>query len=217
MARYKGEDEWSTDTQGYGFLVGQNGPDDFCHSSSMHGDGRKPLDFSSTDVSADSDCVSHGDFDDRQTAERKGSRSHKPKVIVADDEQIIADTLALILNRSGFEARAVYSGEAAVEVLACFEPDVLISDVVMGGMTGVEAAIAVQVLQPSCKVFLFSGQAATADLLHDARKQGHSFEIIAKPVHPNQLLARLRTGTLIDHPKSSQRISARFEERSSVF
>ena len=39
---------------------------------------------------------------------------------------------------------------------------------------------------------LFSGQAATADLLEDARKRGHQFEILAKPVHPQDLLQKLR-------------------------
>jgi CheY-like chemotaxis protein len=121
---------------------------------------------------------------------------HKIKVVVADDEQMIANTLALILNRSGFEARAVYSGEAAIEVLSSFEPDVLISDVVMTGVNGVQAAIAARALRPNCKVLLFSGQAATADLLKEARTLGYSFEIISKPVHPRELLARLRTGTI---------------------
>ena len=122
----------------------------------------------------------------------------KLKVIVADDEKIIANTLTQILNHSGFEARAVYSGEAAIEVLDSFEPDVLISDVVMTGMTGVEAAIAVQALKPNCKVLLFSGQAATADLLQGARSEGHSFEVIPKPVHPTELLRRLRTAITME-------------------
>jgi hypothetical protein len=46
---------------------------------------------------------------------------------------------------------------------------------------------------PKCKILLFSGQAATADLLDRARSQGHEFEILAKPVHPQDLLARLRS------------------------
>jgi len=45
---------------------------------------------------------------------------------------------------------------------------------------------------PKCKVLLFSGQAATADLLERARAQGHEFDILAKPVHPTDLLAKLR-------------------------
>ena len=128
--------------------------------------------------------------------ERPSNYSRKLRVIVADDEQIIADSLTLILNRAGFEARAVYSGEAAVEVLGSFRPDLLITDVVMTGMTGVEAAMAVRTLRPDCKVLLFSGQAATADLLREARALGYEFEIIAKPVHPTELLAKLQTAVI---------------------
>jgi hypothetical protein len=43
---------------------------------------------------------------------------------------------------------------------------------------------------PSCKVLLFSGQAATTNLLEKARTQGYEFEILSKPVHPADLLAR---------------------------
>src|SRR5882724_12323031 len=116
----------------------------------------------------------------------------KPRVLIADDEQVIANTLAIILNQSGFEARAVYSGESAIEALDTFEPNMLISDVIMAGMTGIEAAIKVRSRLPQCKILLFSGQAATADLLEKAREQGHEVEILAKPVHPQDLLAKLR-------------------------
>jgi CheY-like chemotaxis protein len=116
----------------------------------------------------------------------------KPKVLVADDEQVIANTLAIILNQAGFEARAVYSGEKALEAIDTFAPDMLISDVIMTGMTGIEAAIQTRERCPNCKILLFSGQAATADLLERARSQGHEFEILAKPVHPTDLLAKLR-------------------------
>lgn len=116
----------------------------------------------------------------------------KPKVLVADDEHVIADTLAIILNQSGFEAKAVYSGEKAVETASEWKPDMLISDVIMTDLTGIDAAIQIRSLLPDCKILLFSGQAATADLLDRARGQGHEFEILAKPVHPQDLLARLR-------------------------
>ena len=119
--------------------------------------------------------------------------STKPKVLVADDEQVIANTLAIILNQAGFEARAVYSGENALESIETFQPNMLISDVIMTGMTGIEAAIQIRQKLPNCKILLFSGQAATADLLEKARAQGHEFEILAKPVHPTDLLAKLRS------------------------
>jgi CheY-like chemotaxis protein len=116
----------------------------------------------------------------------------KPKVLVADDERVIADTLTIILNQSGFDAQAVYSGEKAVEVARTLQPNMLICDVIMQDMNGIDAAIHIREMLPSCKILLFSGQAATADLLERARTQGHNFEILAKPVHPQDLLARLR-------------------------
>jgi CheY-like chemotaxis protein len=126
-------------------------------------------------------------------AETTSTTASKPRVLVADDEQVIANTLAIILNQAGFEARAVFSGEKAVEILDTFQPDMLISDVIMTGMTGIEAAIITRQRLPKCKILLFSGQAATADLLEKARTQGHEFEILAKPVHPTDLLAKLRS------------------------
>jgi len=116
----------------------------------------------------------------------------RPKVLVADDERVIADTLAMILNQSGFEAQAVYSGEKAVDLAPTFRPEMLISDVIMGGLSGIDAAIRIRSLLPQVKVLLFSGQAATSDLLTEARAQGYEFEILAKPVHPQDLVARLR-------------------------
>jgi CheY-like chemotaxis protein len=116
----------------------------------------------------------------------------RPKVLVVDDERVIADTLAMILNQSGFQARAIYSGEGAVEMASSFVPDMLISDVIMADLNGIDAAIRIRELLPKIKILLFSGQAATADLLDNARKQGYEFEILAKPVHPQDLLNKLR-------------------------
>ncbi len=119
--------------------------------------------------------------------------SPKPKVLVADDERVIADTLSMILNQSGFDARAVYSGEKAVEMASTFAPDMLISDVIMADLNGIDAAIQIRAILPTVKILLFSGQAATADLLEKARAQGYEFEILAKPVHPQDLLNKLRS------------------------
>jgi CheY-like chemotaxis protein len=116
----------------------------------------------------------------------------RPKVLVVDDEQVIADTLAKILDINGYEASAVYSGIAAVESARNLRPDLIISDVIMQDMDGIEAAIHIRDFLPGCKILLFSGQAATADLLENARAQGHDFEILAKPVHPSELLAKLK-------------------------
>lgn len=67
-------------------------------------------------------------------------------------------------------------------------PDLVITDVVMAGMSGIDLAIVMHELVPDCRILLFSGQAATADLLATARRDGHTFAVLAKPVHPHDLL-----------------------------
>lgn len=114
------------------------------------------------------------------------------RVLVLDDERVIANTLALILNRSGYEARAVYNAEAAIKTAGELLPDFLISDVIMEGMTGIDAALRITEIVPECRIILFSGQAATADLLERAEANGHHFELLMKPVHPRVLLDRLK-------------------------
>src|SRR5258708_31403870 len=110
------------------------------------------------------------------------------RILIADDESVIADSLAMIFRASGFEAHAVYSGERAMELAHSFEPDVLISDVIMRGMTGIEVGIYVREHFPACRVLLFSGQAATSDLILAANPPGHRFDMLTKPVHPQVLL-----------------------------
>jgi CheY-like chemotaxis protein len=116
-----------------------------------------------------------------------------PRVLVVDDESTIADTLVLILNKSGYEATAAYSGEQALELAPTIEPGLLISDVAMKGIDGIETAICLRNLFPACKVVLFSGQAHAIDLLAGARKRGYSFEVLRKPMDPAVLLSHIRS------------------------
>lgn len=118
--------------------------------------------------------------------DRKGLR-----VLIVDDEHMIASTLAQILNASGFEAKALFSGEHAVPVASEFQPDVLLTDVIMRGISGIDVAMQVAQVLPACRVILFSGQASTADLLDRAKAEGYRFEMLAKPVHPRDLLRML--------------------------
>ena len=108
----------------------------------------------------------------------------KPKVLVVDDERVIADSLAMILNQSGFEARAVYSGEKALEAAPELKPDMLISDVIMAGLNGIDAAIRIRALLPQIKILLFSGQAATADLLERRAPRAMSSRFWPSPSIP---------------------------------
>ena len=117
----------------------------------------------------------------------------KTRVLVVDNERMIADTLVLILTQNGYDATAAYSGEEAVQSAAAKQPHIVLSDIIMGKMNGLEAAKVIAESVPSCKVLLFSGQPATADLLLQARKDGHCFEVMAKPVHPDVILEQINS------------------------
>jgi DNA-binding NtrC family response regulator len=113
------------------------------------------------------------------------------KIFVVDDEHCIADTLAVILRNAGYEASAFYNAQSALEQIESCRPDLMISDVVMPGMSGVEMAVLIRERHPACKVLLFLGNAATVDLLQEVRMRGHNFDLLAKPIHPTDLLAKV--------------------------
>lgn len=115
----------------------------------------------------------------------------KPVVLVVDDEVVIADTLTAILSRNGIAALAAYDGRTALDMARLIPPDLLLTDVVMPDMSGIELATAILEIIPNCKILLFSGQASTMDLLATARDAGRDFTIIAKPIHPAELLGRV--------------------------
>lgn len=114
------------------------------------------------------------------------------RVLVADDEHMIADTLRAILGRSGYDVGTAYNGVMAVQAARLWRPDIFLSDVIMPDMNGIEAAIRIRAILPRCKILLFSGAANLRDLVEEARLRGHHFEILGKPIHPTGLLERLR-------------------------
>jgi CheY-like chemotaxis protein len=116
----------------------------------------------------------------------------KVRIVVIDDESLIAETVVEILREEGFDAVAVPSGISAIELAKTWRPEIVLSDVIMPGLNGIETGVKIREVVPSCKVILFSGQAATVDLLEQARQQGHGFEILAKPIRPERLIAVIR-------------------------
>ena|SRR5579862_683459 len=113
------------------------------------------------------------------------------RVLVVDNVQTIADTLAQILRNSGFEAFVPYNGESAIATAIDVKPDLLISDVFMEEVNGVEAAVRIRSFIPKCKVILYSGQPDLASILHRGRLEEYSFEILHKRIAPHHLLARI--------------------------
>ena len=112
-------------------------------------------------------------------------------IYVVDDEALISESLTLILQQKGFRAQSFTDPIKALEIIRNAPPDLLISDVVMPRLSGVELAILIRELHPGCKILLFSGQASTTDLLHSAHRRGHRFPLLQKPVHPSDLLREI--------------------------
>lgn len=112
-------------------------------------------------------------------------------ILVVDDEHPLADTLKAILERAGYSSTASYSAAEGLDVLAKLRPDLIISDVMMPGMNGVDFALQASHLYPGIKILLISGHAGTQDLLEAARLEGPSIELLAKPVRPEELLSRV--------------------------
>ena len=125
------------------------------------------------------------------TSPQRREDSH-PKVLVVDDQRLIADTLAEILNNTGFDAVAAYDGFDALDKASRFHPHWIVTDVLMPRMNGVELAIALQKNYPGSSILLFSGQAGISEILNEGHRQGYQFELLAKPIHPMKLIERLK-------------------------
>ncbi|HKR26036.1 MAG TPA: response regulator [Acidobacteriaceae bacterium] len=125
-------------------------------------------------------------------SDAEGSAAAQPRVLVVDDERLLADTTAVILRRAGFQAKTAYDGFGALEMAESFRPDYLLTDIMMPAMNGVELAIAIMRTYPATKVLLISGQAGISDILADSRARGFEFPLLAKPAHPAKVVEALR-------------------------
>ena len=101
-------------------------------------------------------------------------------ILVADDDRNMAKTLCAILRRQGWDATEVHSGEAAVEAAAARRYAVVLMDVRMPGMNGVEAFRAIRESQPRTPVILMTAYAAP-ELLAEAERDG-VLRILPKPI-----------------------------------
>jgi DNA-binding NtrC family response regulator len=115
----------------------------------------------------------------------------RPVVLVVDDEHLIADTRAAILTGWGYIPMIAYDAESALDMARAITPQILISDVLLTRMNGIDLAIKIKAQAPDCQIILFSGQADSLGLLATARNAGHSFTLLQKPVQPMDLYAQL--------------------------
>lgn len=114
----------------------------------------------------------------------------KSRIVVIDDEQIITDTLVQILAMHGYEARAHYNGETAIADAKHFRPEVIMSDVRMQPIDGIETAMRIRAFLPRCRMILFTASPVRTQIEKRIRELG--FEFLQRPLHPREVLALLQ-------------------------
>jgi DNA-binding NtrC family response regulator len=114
------------------------------------------------------------------------------RVLVVDDDPAIASLTAQILEQGGFSAKHATHPTEAMVAMDSFRPHLLITDVMMPMVSGVELALAVRRAWPECKALLMTGKVDAAELLAAARKEGNDFALLQKPVPPVALLRYVR-------------------------
>jgi DNA-binding NtrC family response regulator len=113
-----------------------------------------------------------------------------PRVLIVDDERSILDTLQILLRGKGFEVAAAQSGREALERLDEFSPDVILSDIRMPGVSGLDLLAAVRERDPEVPVILMTAQASLQSAVQ-AVNQG-AFYYLQKPFSNDELVAICR-------------------------
>jgi DNA-binding response OmpR family regulator len=115
----------------------------------------------------------------------------RPVVLVVNKEPAIAETVLEILNKNGYAAIAAYDAEDALETALLIPPELVIAEVALPGLSGIEVAAALKKELPDCKILLLAGQAEKAEVHGTVKAAGLEVEVVEKPVHPTELLAQV--------------------------
>jgi DNA-binding response OmpR family regulator len=142
-----------------------------------------------------------------RAARHTGSDRIRPLALIVDDDPLITATLAAILCGSGLSALTAHDGLAAFDTALVIPPEILISDLVIPGMDGFELALKITAAAPDCDVILFAGPAAGFNLGGAMRGLKREFTVLAKPVHPADLLDAVftllaRRGSMAEMPRA---------------
>jgi len=113
----------------------------------------------------------------------------KTRVLLVDDEKEFASTLAERLNLRGFDVSVAAGGDEALEIFRDAEVEVIIIDVMMPGMNGMELLKRVKDMKPWAEALLLTGKGATRDGI-EGMKLG-AFDYLSKPVDIEYLVDKI--------------------------
>ena len=116
------------------------------------------------------------------------------RVLIVDDEEDLASTLAERLELRKFVARIATSGAEALEMVRGEEFNVVVADVKMPGIGGLDLMAAIQRHNPALPVILFSGYSSLADT--EEGLQHGAFDYVMKPINIEALIAKIRDAAM---------------------
>jgi CheY-like chemotaxis protein len=115
------------------------------------------------------------------------------RVLVVDDDRLVADTLALIFQKDGFEAKAVYTADDGLKYAHQFSPNLLLCDVTMPDRDGLSLLRDVAQDLPSCRIIVLTGHYSKLNPLRDqSKKLPRPVGILTKPCQPAELLRQAK-------------------------
>ena len=112
------------------------------------------------------------------------------KILLVDDETGILDTLRILLRGNGYEVLSALSGREAVEMLPEALPDIVLTDIRMPGMTGLEVMAKAREVDPETAVILMTAQASLQTAVRAVNEGAYYY--LQKPFANEELLAILR-------------------------
>ena len=111
------------------------------------------------------------------------------RVLVVDDDRLVADTLTLIFKRNGFVAKAAYSAEEALRSSREFVPHLLLCDVTMPERDGLSLVEDMTREMPACRILVLTGFYSNLKIVREhASKLSRPLSILTKPCQPSELL-----------------------------
>jgi DNA-binding NtrC family response regulator len=138
-----------------------------------------------------------------ETGSQEKERRH---ILVVDDDEAIREGMRRILEAEGYLVIPSASGRTAIETIQERDFDVVITDLKMPGMDGIEVLKTIKILQPEIPVMIITGY-STVDTAVDAMKNG-AFDYIAKPFTPDFIIDKVhkaiahKTSATETHPVS---------------
>ena len=112
-------------------------------------------------------------------------------VLVVDDERGIADAAAMVLEQQGLCALAAYSADEAIKLLKTMDVALILSDVNMPGIDGVELALEARKVCPRTRILLMSGIETSETIKQRLGCESCPFQALAKPFVSQQLIDRI--------------------------